>query len=73
MDEAVLLSMLICDIYDAALNPALWPGVLGKAARFVGGSSATLFSKDANRKAGHIYYDDGGIDPQYVQLTSTNT
>jgi DNA-binding CsgD family transcriptional regulator/PAS domain-containing protein len=68
MDEAVLLSMLICDIYDAALNPALWPGVLGKAAQFIGGPSATLFSKDANRKSGHIYYDDGGIDPQYVQL-----
>jgi hypothetical protein len=42
--------------------------VLGKAAQFIGGSSATLFSKDANRKSGHIYYDDGGIDPQYVQL-----
>jgi DNA-binding CsgD family transcriptional regulator/PAS domain-containing protein len=68
MDEAALLSGLIGDIYDAALDPSLWPGVLGRAARFVGGWSATLFSKDANRKTGHIYYDDGGIDPRYTQL-----
>jgi hypothetical protein len=61
MDEAAPLSGLIGDIYDAALNAALWPGVLGKAARFVGGCSATLFAKDAHHKSGHIYHDDGGV------------
>jgi DNA-binding CsgD family transcriptional regulator/PAS domain-containing protein len=68
VDEAALLSLLIGDIYDAALDPSLWPGVLRKAAQFVGGSSATLFAKDAHRKHGQIYHDDGGIDPHYVQL-----
>lgn len=30
--------------------------------------SGTLFSKDASRKSGHIYYHDGGIDPHYIRL-----
>ena len=59
---------LIADIYAAALDPALWPAVLGQVARFVGGPFATLFSKDAVRKDGNVYYDDGAIARQYVQL-----
>src|SRR3954452_10565482 len=31
MDEAARLSALIANIYDAALDPSLWPGVLGQA------------------------------------------
>jgi len=68
MSEAEQLSSLIGDIYDAALDPALWPDVLAKSARFVGGSSAGLFFKDATRKSGNLYYDAGGIAPHYKQL-----
>ncbi|MGH6867043.1 MAG: hypothetical protein ACREDO_12980 [Methyloceanibacter sp.] len=74
MDEAQQLSILIGGIYDAALDPALWPVVLRKATSFTEGSSASLYSKDATTgKTGAVYYTDGGIDPRYVTLTtSTN-
>jgi DNA-binding CsgD family transcriptional regulator/PAS domain-containing protein len=65
------VSALIGDIYDAALDPSLWPGVLRKAAIFVGGSSAALYSKDASSKTGTVYYDDGTLDPHYTNLYFT--
>jgi len=68
VSEAAQLSSLVGAIYDAALDPALWPGVLAESARFVGGLSAGLFFVDANSKSGNIYYDGGGIDPHYQQL-----
>lgn len=68
MDEAQQLSTLIGGIYDAALDPALWPVVLRKATSFTEGSSASLYSKDATSKTGAVYYTDGGIDPRYVTL-----
>jgi DNA-binding CsgD family transcriptional regulator len=68
MDESQLLSLLIGGIYDAALDPSLWPGVLAKAAAFVGGISAALYAKDAAAKRGNIFYQDGRIEPRYVQL-----
>jgi DNA-binding CsgD family transcriptional regulator len=67
MDETEQLSTLIGDIYDAALEPPLWTDVLGKAARFVGGPAAALFSKDAASKTGGVAYDYG-IEPRYRQL-----
>ena len=48
--DAERLSALIGDIYDAALDPSRWVGVLHKAREFVGGSAAALFSKDACRR-----------------------
>lgn len=69
MDEAGRLSALICDIYDAALDPSLWPLVLGKTKGFVGGLAASLFSKDAVNKCGNMFYESaGGIDPYYKYL-----
>src|SRR5262245_35265981 len=68
MAEAEQLSSVIGDIYDAALDPALWPDVLAETARFVGGFAAGLLFKDATRKSGNLYYDSGGIAPHYKQL-----
>lgn len=68
MEEALQISSLIGDVYDAALDPRLWTDVLGKAREFVGGSAAALFSKDATRKSLNVYYDDGRLDPHYKQL-----
>ena len=68
MSEMDLFSLLIGDIYDAALDPTLWTDVLGRAAVFVGGISATLFAKDAASTSGGVVYDDGRIDPYYKQL-----
>jgi DNA-binding CsgD family transcriptional regulator len=57
----------IADIYDAVLEPSRWVGVLEKAARFVGGPSASLFSKDAINKSGNLAYGYG-LDPHFTQL-----
>jgi DNA-binding CsgD family transcriptional regulator len=57
----------VADIYDAVLDPSLWVGVLEKAARFVGGPAASLFSKDAIGRGGDLSYGFG-LDPRYTQL-----
>ena len=60
-------SGLIGDIYDAALDPALWPRALEQTARFVGGRGAGLFARDAARRTGNIHYQVG-TDPRYGQM-----
>jgi DNA-binding CsgD family transcriptional regulator len=67
MQQDHLLSALIGDIYDAALDPARWQDVLASVARFVGGASATLFSKTAGRPPGLLVYEYG-IEPSYRRL-----
>jgi DNA-binding CsgD family transcriptional regulator len=66
--EAERLAALIGDIYDAPLDPSLWPSVLKKYTRYIGGSAAALFAKDAASRTGDVYYQDGGIEPYYEQL-----
>lgn len=68
MDDAERLSALIGCIYDAALDPALWPDALGNVRDYVVGCAAGLYVKDASSKSGNIYHDDGRIEPRYVQL-----
>jgi DNA-binding CsgD family transcriptional regulator len=60
-------SALIAEIYDAAIDASLWQPALAKAAKFIGGSSAALFSKDAASGAGNSYHEFG-TDPYYRQL-----
>jgi DNA-binding CsgD family transcriptional regulator len=67
MRETERLSSLIGDIYDAAIDPTLWPGVLTVCASFIGGSAAALFSKDAASKTGDVAYYTG-IDDHYRDL-----
>jgi hypothetical protein len=67
MDQAEQLSELISEIYDAALDPSLWSGVVGKAGRFVGGSAAAIFSKSPTDGNGRVLYESG-TDPYYRQL-----
>jgi DNA-binding CsgD family transcriptional regulator len=67
MSEAEQLSALIGDIYDAAIEPALWVGVLEKTARFVGGPAAGLFWSDAASRSGDIAYACG-VEPYYQRL-----
>ncbi len=40
------LSDLIGLIYDAAIDPSLWPAAIEQSAYFVGGAGAALFAKD---------------------------
>lgn len=66
--EASSLLPLIAAIYDAALDPARWPDVLGRTAAFLPGMSAALFAKDAVSKSGNLYFDDGVFAPEQKQL-----
>jgi DNA-binding CsgD family transcriptional regulator len=64
MQQIEAVSALIGEIYDAALQPDLWPGVLGKTADYVGGPAAALFFKDAVNMHGNSVYDVG-TDPHF--------
>jgi PAS domain-containing protein len=61
------LSTLVGSIYDAALDPALWPSVLEQAAKFANSSAASLYTRDIAAKTANIAHQYG-LDPRYVQL-----
>jgi DNA-binding CsgD family transcriptional regulator len=63
LEEALAL---IGDIYDAALDPALWPETLRKICEFLGGEAAALVSQDAVG-TGRFYYS-WGDDPDQTRL-----
>jgi len=67
MQESEVLSALIADTYDAALDPPLWPGVLEKVCAFVRGSAANLFFQDFASKSAGVYFQWGN-DLGYEQL-----
>ena len=67
MGQETRLFELIGEIYDAALDPSLWGGVVGKAGHFVGGRAAAIFSKSPIAGTGSVYYESG-IDPYYREL-----
>ena len=62
-------SALIGEIYDASLDPALWPSVCESACAFIGASAAGLIWQDTLRKAAHVHFA-WGIDPNYTQIYS---
>ena len=61
------LSDLIGDVYDTVLDQSLWEGVIERAAHFVRGTGAALFSKNVANQEGSVQYVIG-IDPRYTQL-----
>jgi DNA-binding CsgD family transcriptional regulator len=63
MDE---FSALIGDIYDASLDPALWPSVFEHVCGFVHASAAHLFAQDSVSKAANRYFT-WGDDPAFTQ------
>jgi DNA-binding CsgD family transcriptional regulator len=67
MSESDPLLALIGDIYDAALDTALWPVVLEKSCAFVGGVAANLLAQDSIKKSAARFYT-WGDDPHYTQL-----
>lgn len=81
MDEALALSTTVERVYDAALNPALWPEALAKISSYVEGYSAAIFSKTSTLTDSVIYHHDGRIDEafrhsyftQYIKLDPGNT
>ena len=67
MAEPEQLSRLIGNIYDASLNPELWPDVIQQSCSFVGGWSGGLFTQDAAKQTGNAYYT-WNISDEFVQL-----
>src|SRR6185436_6017627 len=67
MDETERLSELIGDIYDAALDPALWMPVLEKTCGYVGGVSSSLVSQNPLTNTGEFYFT-WGLDPEAIRL-----
>src|SRR6266850_4275182 len=61
------LSDLIQEIYDAALEPALWNDVVVSINDYVGGQACGIFSKDSADQSG-LTHDHCGADPHCVQL-----
>jgi len=56
IDEIEPFSALIGDIYDASLDPALWPAVFEQVCRYVRGSAAHLFVQDAVSKSANVFF-----------------
>jgi DNA-binding CsgD family transcriptional regulator len=64
MSDIEQFSGLVGDIYDAALDPALWPDVFMRACDFIGASAATLASHDMVKRGTTVFYN-WGITPGY--------
>src|SRR5258708_2141455 len=67
VSELEEVSLLIGDVYDAALDPGLWPHILERVCGFVGGAASGLFSKDSAHQSGEMFYT-WGDDPKFTQL-----
>lgn len=68
MDELESLSGLIGAVYDTTLDLSLWPSVLKQISHFIGGWGTALDCQDAVNKTVSVFYQDGGIDPRFIQL-----
>jgi len=66
VNEAEEISRLIGDIYDASLDPALWPVAFEKANRYIGSSAVALTSRDLVTKKSGLYFSFGH-DPAFMQ------
>jgi DNA-binding CsgD family transcriptional regulator len=67
VDEAEEVSFLIGDIYDASLDPALWPSVFKKTGEYVGGRAVCLHAQDIVGKKSNLYFASG-YAPDFEQL-----
>lgn len=67
MAEAEDLSALIGDVYDASLDPSLWPSAFAKVCKYTGSSQLTVFSHDSIRKIASLHFASG-LDAQFAQL-----
>ncbi|WGR90929.1 LuxR C-terminal-related transcriptional regulator [Bradyrhizobium sp. ISRA443] len=70
MREADELSRVIGDVYDASLDPALWPSAIESICGYIGAASASLHSQDAVSRATDALFWWGREPnaPHYFQL-----
>jgi DNA-binding NarL/FixJ family response regulator len=67
VSELIELSAVIADIYDAAIEPALWQQALASICNYLGGTTAALLWHDSAAEQAqvmHIFNDD----PHYTKL-----
>jgi DNA-binding NarL/FixJ family response regulator len=71
-------SLLIGEIYDAALDPSLWRPVLGRLCGFVRAGFAILITEDAVSERAHVHYTSHDEDEwleryfsKYIRLNPT--
>jgi DNA-binding CsgD family transcriptional regulator/PAS domain-containing protein len=67
VSELIELSAVVADIYDAAIEPALWQQALASICAYVGGHSGVIFWHDSARQSAqalHMF----NADPKYTQL-----
>jgi DNA-binding NarL/FixJ family response regulator len=67
MCELPDVARIIADTYDAALQPALWEGVLARIGGLVKGHVSGILVKDPIRKSVEAHCHAGG-DPDYMKL-----
>lgn len=67
MQELAVFDQILGSIYDAALDPVLWPDAIGKAVGYVGGAAGCLIMRDSASQAGAIFHG-AGDQPRYRQL-----
>jgi DNA-binding CsgD family transcriptional regulator/PAS domain-containing protein len=65
--EGEAFSSLLGDIYDAALEPGLWPGAMNRAAGFIGATAACLMNRDVAGGPGGMFLGFGD-QPHYRRL-----
>jgi DNA-binding CsgD family transcriptional regulator len=68
MQESEQLSGLIAEIYDTVLDRTLWPAALKKVTAFVQGQASAIYWNDVANNSGDVFFDDGGISPEWRQL-----
>jgi hypothetical protein len=61
------LSLLIGQVYDAAVDPALWPSVLLQTCMFAGAERAILIHEDALEPRDSMFHISSP-DPDWYQL-----
>lgn len=66
MDESATVLGIIEDVYDAALDPGLWPEALERTAEYVGGCASSVMAHDARDRSAIFYYS-WGDDPEYTR------
>jgi DNA-binding CsgD family transcriptional regulator len=69
MREAEELSRVIGDIYDASLDPALWPTAIESICGYIGAASASLHSQDSFSRATDalFWWGDASSAPYYFK------
>lgn len=67
MSDIEQFSDLVGNIYDAALDPALWPRVFMGACNYIGASAATLASHHMVQRGTTVFYN-WGITPDYEKI-----